>query len=299
MTDSTIDNKPGEGGFDVGSSADELFGEIEDEFLESGVDRAAGDDDAVESDAESNDATADDRENVEDQTAAAVFGQLKADIEAEDTAAVLEDESPEDIIASADEPDPEPDPIDEDLLADEEALTDLLLTGRTKEEEFLWIDPDDESDEPATDNDCESESLEGDAEAGDSADAETTLESEEADGTDLEETDDSNEPAITADDSDDLEAEDSESETDDDDTGPLESTEPAPMESEESESLEAGGLEDDDESIDATDEPAETNGESTEAAVESKETADEPAASTETDDSRGLIRRLLSALNPF
>lgn len=303
MTDSTIDNKPGEGGFDVGSSADELFGEIEDEFLESGVDRAAREDDAAESDTEPSDATADDREGVEDQTAASIFGQLKADLEADGAAEVLEDESPEDIIASADEPDPDPDPIDEDLLADEDELTDLLLTGRTKEAEFLWIDPDDESGAPGADaDDRDSESLEDEAVAEDEdaaeAEAETALEPDEAVDDDLEETDESDELAPTADDGDDLETEDSSSVANDDPEA-LESTEPAAVEPEESEALESASLEDGDESIDATDESAETDGESTEAAVESKDTADEPAESTETDDSRGLIRRLLSALNPF
>ncbi|RQG97756.1 hypothetical protein [Natrarchaeobius chitinivorans] len=134
MTDSTIENKPGDGGFDVGSSADELFGEIADEPLETDGDRTS----EVEPDE-------DDGAGVEDQTAATVFGQLKDEVEAEssETDDLLADESPEDIIASADDPDPEP-AVDEDLLVDEEELTDLLLTERTKGEEFLWVDADED-----------------------------------------------------------------------------------------------------------------------------------------------------------
>ena len=305
MTDSTIDNKPGEGGFDVGSSAEELFGEIEDEFLESGVDREAGDDDAAVSDADPGDATADDRKDVEDQTAASVFGQLKADLEDDDSVDLLEDESPEDIIASADEPEPDPEPIDEDLLADEEELTDLLLTGRTKEEEFLWIDPDDESGEAADDRDTESLEDEDATEPADTTEAETALESDDAVGDDLEGTEDTSsveetedasstedvdadhaeetdadhaEPDDVADgETDELEADDSPSVADDDDeSAVIEPEEPA---TDESAHLETG------------DKPAETD--------EDEAPVDEPADATEDDDSRGLIRRLLAALNPF
>ncbi|MWV40082.1 hypothetical protein [Natrialba sp. INN-245] len=126
MTDSTIENKPGDGGFDIGSSADELFGEIAEEPLETDVDR-------------DDDGESEDDQGVEDQTAATVFGQLKDEVDRSGTDELLADESPEDIIASADEPEPEPE-VDDDLLADEEALTNLLLTERTKGEEFLWID---------------------------------------------------------------------------------------------------------------------------------------------------------------
>ena len=161
MTDSTIDENSGDGGFDVGASADDLFGAIADELNEGAVDR------------DSTDATADAEANaksgaggVEDQTASNVFGKLKAEAEvvspADGTDDVLEGESPEDIIASADEPDPEPEStVDDDLLVDEEELEDLLLTGRTKDQEFLWIDPDgspaDEVSDGATDVDFDAE----------------------------------------------------------------------------------------------------------------------------------------------
>ncbi|MEY7848430.1 hypothetical protein AB7C87_04415 [Natrarchaeobius sp. A-rgal3] len=134
MTDSTIENKPGDGGFDVGSSADELFGEIAEDPLETDVDRT----DEVESDD-------DDDEGVEDQTAATVFGQLKDEVGHSETDELLVGESPEDIIASADEPEPEPS-VDDDLLVDEEELTNLLLTERTKGEEFLWVDAGEDDD---------------------------------------------------------------------------------------------------------------------------------------------------------
>ncbi|WP_049927240.1 hypothetical protein [Halopiger goleimassiliensis] len=145
MTDSTSDEKSTDGGVEVGSSAEELFGGIDEGPFETDVERGDDADDRGEE--------PDEDDGIEDQTAASVFGQLKDDVESDDTDELLEDESPEDIIASADEPEPELDPIDEDLRADEEELADLLLTGRTKGEEFLWIDPADESNDAADDTD--------------------------------------------------------------------------------------------------------------------------------------------------
>ena len=140
MTDSTIDTHSGDGGFDVGSSADDLFGEIESDGTASEGQRGEPDD-GDESDA------------VEDRTAADVFDQLRTDVGDGDGADdILADESPDDIIASADEPDPEADEtVDDDLLADDDELADFLLTGRTKEQEFLWIETDgsDETGEPS------------------------------------------------------------------------------------------------------------------------------------------------------
>lgn len=133
MTDSTIDNKSSEGDLELNPSMEELFGEIEDESLE-GVDRGG------QSDASTAETRKDDAEDVEDVTAADVFSQLRAEVSAADGMnEVLEDESPEDIIASADQEADEPDRVDDDLV-DETALDDLLLTGRTKGEEFLWVD---------------------------------------------------------------------------------------------------------------------------------------------------------------
>lgn len=143
MTDSTIDEEPGEGtGIDVGSSGDELFGGI----VEDTYRPAERGDDADSSSAIGDETppagTAADRneEGVEDRTAASIFGELKDDV-GDDTDSVLGDESPDEIIATADEPDPEP-AVDDDLVADEAELEDLLLTGRTKDQEFLWVDPD-------------------------------------------------------------------------------------------------------------------------------------------------------------
>ncbi|RQG91478.1 hypothetical protein EA462_05815 [Natrarchaeobius halalkaliphilus] len=153
MTDSTIDDKPGDGGFDVGSSADELFGEIEEEPLEADVDRSDEDGDETGTEHEGEPADEDDT-GVEDQTAAAVFGQLKNEVVADGADGVLEDETPEEIIAGADEPDPEPaEPIDDDLLADEDELADLLLTERTKGEEFLWVDSGSSTEDTGTEPD--------------------------------------------------------------------------------------------------------------------------------------------------
>ncbi|WP_265112138.1 MSCRAMM family adhesin SdrC [Halosolutus halophilus] len=127
MTDSTADKNASDGSFEAGPSADELFGEIAESVEGGPTDRERGD-------------ASTGSETIEDRTAADVFDQLQSDV-GDDTDGVLADESPEDIIASADEPDP--DPADDDLLVDEDALEDLLLTGRTKEKEFLWVDSDD------------------------------------------------------------------------------------------------------------------------------------------------------------
>ncbi|SDK69090.1 hypothetical protein [Natronorubrum texcoconense] len=153
MVDSTTNTNSGDDAFDVGASADELFGEFADESLE-----GAGDESTAESTTGGgNDTGAD---GVEDQTAADVFGQLRANAE-NDADEVLADESPEDIIASADEPDPEPE-IDDDLRVDDDELAELLLTGRTKEKEFLWVESGASSE---TDADGEGESTENESNA--------------------------------------------------------------------------------------------------------------------------------------
>lgn len=157
MTDSSIDEKSGEGDYDVGPSMDELFGEIE-EVEEGDVDR----EETPQAD------------DVEDVTAADVFSQLRDEAAQESGVDdVLEDESPEEIIASADdETDAEEDEIDADLV-DEGALDDLLLTGRTRSDEFLWVDSGDADDASATtetESDTEpSTSDDTDDEAGDTA----------------------------------------------------------------------------------------------------------------------------------
>ncbi|WP_049921155.1 hypothetical protein [Halopiger djelfimassiliensis] len=186
MTDSTIGSESGEGGVDVGSSVDELFDELAEESPRGeAIDREAQcerDDGRTESSE-----TPSDADDIEDQTAAAVFGQLKDDVDDTATDELLSEDSPEDIIASADEPDPEHEsPVDDDLLVDEDELEELLLTGRRKEQEFLWIDPDDST---ATDSDgeAESESFERDTAGSDREQAATETERDEPAGT---ETDD-------------------------------------------------------------------------------------------------------------
>ncbi|ELY83794.1 hypothetical protein [Natrinema gari] len=136
MTDSTT-NSPGDSGFDVDASTDELFGDLEETDTGTGQ-RTEREDDA----------DGDEPDEVEDRTAAEVFDQLRAETADEGgTDDVLADETPDDIIASAAEPDPDPaTPVDDDLLADEDELTDLLLTGRTKDGEFLWVDTADSDD---------------------------------------------------------------------------------------------------------------------------------------------------------
>lgn len=152
MTDSSIDKNSGEGGFDSGPSMEELFGDIEDESLEGEqIDRQEDD--------------PKDDEEIEDLTAADVFNQLRDEVSANDGAeSVLEEASPEDIIASADEPVVEDEEIDDDLV-DEGALDNLLLTGRTKGEEFLWVDSGD-----STDSSESTDAMPGLTESGDDAD---------------------------------------------------------------------------------------------------------------------------------
>lgn len=137
MTDSTIDNKSGDGSFDLGPSVDELFGDIEDESSSEQVRNEGGDGAPTED-------TADD--GIEDQTAADVFNQLRDEATVTDGTDILEDESPDDIIASADSQADDTSTVDDDLLVDEHALENLLLTGRTKEDEFLWVDDGSSSD---------------------------------------------------------------------------------------------------------------------------------------------------------
>ncbi|ELY98721.1 hypothetical protein C482_11605 [Natrialba chahannaoensis JCM 10990] len=197
MTDSTIDDNAGDGGVDVGGHGADLFGEMTDDVFDEptvdgeGAGTGANDindaNDANESDGTDetektggpddtgSDTTSPSGDGVADQTAASVFGQLKGDDEAA-VDDVLDDDSPDDIIASADEePDEHPDDL-EDLLADEGELEKLLLTGRTKEQEFLWVETGEsvEDDERTVESGVESESEFGSkSEAGTGADSES------------------------------------------------------------------------------------------------------------------------------
>ncbi|WP_254523930.1 hypothetical protein [Natrinema caseinilyticum] len=139
MTDSPIDTNPGDGAFEVGSSVDDLFGEFE-TGDGAGNDRRPTTEQGNANGTKRKSGTKRNSDDVEDRTAAEVFDHLRS--EATDTNGaddILADESPADIIASADEPEPEP-KIADDLLADDDELADLLLTGRTKGEEFLWVE---------------------------------------------------------------------------------------------------------------------------------------------------------------
>lgn len=162
MTDSTIDGNSGNDSFELGPDVDELFGGIESLPETESVDRnesANPDDDAVE-----------------DVTAADVFDQLRTEVETTeaDSASLLEDDTPDDIIERADEPVEVEESID-DLLADEAELESLLLTGRTEGEEFHWVETPSEdgiadgtdteaagSDDAGSDDGVEAESSDGD-----------------------------------------------------------------------------------------------------------------------------------------
>lgn len=128
MTDSSTDDKATDGGLEMGPSADELFGGAETESPEGEpIDRQPRDGTAAVT--------------VEDRTAADVFDELRTEASAGvDVSDLLADESPEDIIASADEPAEPTADVDDDLTVDDETLGDLLLTDRTEGEEFLWVD---------------------------------------------------------------------------------------------------------------------------------------------------------------
>lgn len=92
--------------------------------------------------------------DAEDTTADELFAQLRDEHDdAEQAHAVddVTDESPEDIMARADEAAEHVDQIDESIRADEGALDDLLLTERREADGFLWVETenDDASDDVA------------------------------------------------------------------------------------------------------------------------------------------------------
>ncbi len=165
MTDSTTDEKSGDGMVELGPSVDELFGDLEDESLETdAADRSTTE-------------TSTEDDGIEDRTATDVFDQLRAEGDATlDTDSVLVDESPEEIIASADEDADEDESDLDDALVDEAALDELLLTGRTKEDEFLWIDSDTEGASSADDHEPTTAT---DADAGAEPAAASTAESDD------------------------------------------------------------------------------------------------------------------------
>jgi len=93
--------------------------------------------------------------DAEDTTADELFAQLRDEHDdAEQAHAVddVTDESPEDIMARADEDAEHVDQIDDSIRADEGALDDLLLTERREADGFLWVETDaDDLDAPGDD----------------------------------------------------------------------------------------------------------------------------------------------------
>ena len=73
---------------------------------------------------------------IEDRTAADVFGELQASA-VTDTDEILGSESPDGIIDRADEPTVEP-TLDNDLF-DQDAFDELILSDRQRDGEFLWV----------------------------------------------------------------------------------------------------------------------------------------------------------------
>ena len=159
MTDSTIDENAGDA-LEVGPSVEELFGPLEESREESrdgAIDPHLHHPNTELSTIESR------VDEIADRTADEVFKQFeqfRSEVDGEcDVDGVLADESPEEIIASADE-----DEDDTGVLGDEDDLEDLLLTGRQAGSEFLWVDTDDEdasSPEPPVSEEAASNSTEG------------------------------------------------------------------------------------------------------------------------------------------
>ncbi|NHN40375.1 hypothetical protein G9C85_01825 [Halorubellus sp. JP-L1] len=88
----------------------------------------------------------------EDTTANELFQQLRDEHDDDDSATAVTDvagESPEDIMARADEEEAHVDQIDDAIRADERALDDLLLTERREADGFLWVETEDDAERTA------------------------------------------------------------------------------------------------------------------------------------------------------
>jgi hypothetical protein len=115
-------------------------------------------------------------DEADDLTAGDVFERLKnsepsTSADSETVYRELVDEDPDAIAETADEPPAEPAIEDDDLLADEGALEDLLLSGRTEEDGFLWIEADrDEGEDDAAPSPVDGWMVDFAAEAGDEPD---------------------------------------------------------------------------------------------------------------------------------
>lgn len=153
MTDSTINTASSEGALEIRASADELFGGIEDDAA------TVATSEEPEVSAESTPPA----DTVEDRTADELFSQLQETVPDGGTVDdVLGDDNPDDIVARADEPVPEP---DDDLIDDPDALETLLLTGRRKDQEFLWVTVDETGDTVEREDETATDGDDGDAPA--------------------------------------------------------------------------------------------------------------------------------------
>ncbi|MFC6953583.1 hypothetical protein [Halorubellus litoreus] len=85
--------------------------------------------------------------DAEDTTADELFAQLREEQDDADQAHAVDelgDESPDEIMARADEEEAHVDQIDDAIRADEGALDDLLLTERREADGFLWVETEDD-----------------------------------------------------------------------------------------------------------------------------------------------------------
>lgn len=234
----------------------------------------------------------------------------------------LAEESPEEIIAAADEA-AEDHPVDDAILPDEDALDDLLLSDRTMEEGFLWVDTgvEETGDEAAEADGVVDEWVDAFAAASEVGPVEEPPdEGAPATEPDDEEEDDDSTPEVTIDvpDPDEGAAAEATGETageersdptDPDESDPDDATDHSDEEmfgvdlhgNAMAPTLEADAAE---ESAEA--DPAPADGEAAADAGDEDDTTEDEAddaAEAETDDadedSPGLLRRLLSTLSPF
>ncbi|WIV66323.1 hypothetical protein [Natrialbaceae archaeon AArc-T1-2] len=144
MTNSTTDETTGDGALEVGPSADELFGDIENPYPST---------ERVDGLGSGGTGTSTDRTGgVTDRTANEVFSRLRDESDSRrDPDAVLEGESPAEIMNRTDDG-PVVTEID-DALTDDDGVEALLLTGRRKADGFLWVECEDDDLERANDAD--------------------------------------------------------------------------------------------------------------------------------------------------
>jgi hypothetical protein len=126
--------------------------------------------------------------DAEDTTADELFAQLRDEHDDDEQAHAVDnvtDESPEDIMARADEDAEHVDQIDDSIRADEGALDDLLLTERREADGFLWVET--ENDDVDAPGDAVESLFEADANDDQRAESEQSTTNDDfslADGTD-------------------------------------------------------------------------------------------------------------------